>query len=108
MKLITKAIQNALNKMPYGSQDGKGRDAKVIARYFRGHYTSYVLESDGGTRVFGLVDRGGGFEYGCFDLAGYEETNKRYVFQVERDKFVTPLQQTLGELMDLYGEVYPL
>ena len=43
-KLITKAIENALNKMPYGTSDGKGKDAKVIARFFGGSFTFYVLE----------------------------------------------------------------
>lgn len=108
MKLITKAIENALNKMGYRSQDGMGRDAKVIARYFRGNATWYVLEKDEGANVFGLVDLGYGFEYGYFSMDELEQINKAYVLGVERDSFVKPLKQTLGELMDLYGEVYPL
>lgn len=104
MLLVTQGIRKALRKMPYGSQDGKGLNAKVIARYFRGNMTAYVLESEGDTKVFGLVDLGGGFEYGSFDLADYESINKRYVFPVERDLSVKPLKMTLGECMEMYCE----
>lgn len=108
MKLITKEIQNALNKMGSHSQDGLGKDAKVIARYFRGSATWYVLEKDQGSDVFGLVDLGYGFEYGYFSMDELEQINRTYLLGVERDLFVKPLKQTLGELMNLYGEEYPL
>lgn len=110
MKLITKAIQSALNKMGKYSQDGKGKDAKVIARYFRKNATWYVLEKAEGSDVFGLVDLGFGFgfEYGYFSMDELEQINKTYLLGVERDLSVKPLKQTLAELMGLYGEQYPL
>lgn len=104
MKLITSSIRKALDKTPYKSQDGKGLEAKVIARYFRGNMTAYVLESEGDTKVFGLVDLGDGFEYGSFDLADYEKINKRYIVPVERDIYVKPFEYTLAECFAIYQE----
>lgn len=34
MKLITKSIMNSLEKHPYGSQECKGKDAKVLVKFF--------------------------------------------------------------------------
>ena len=115
-KLITKAIENALNKTPYGSCDGIGKDAKVIARFFGGAFTFYVLEGyqeEGekwdGKFVYGLVNMGYGFEYGPFNLedlkVGYKFGPIRLPF--ERDIYVDPLKRTIGELAEENHERMP-
>ena len=112
-KLITKAIENAINKMPYGSQDGKRENAKVIARIFGGSITAYILEGyqtgdekwDGNT-VFGLVDIGYGFEYGPFNVKDFEKGYKFGAIRLpfERGIYVEPLKQTIGDLAKENGE----
>jgi len=112
-KLITKAIEKAINKTPYRSQDGKGADAKVIARIFGGRLTAYILEGyqlDGeawdGNTVYGLVEIDGGFEYGPFNLKDFENGYKfgPYRLPFERDIYVDPLKDTIGYLAHLNGE----
>jgi len=113
-KLITKAIAKKIQKTPYRSQDGLGRNAKVIARIFGGCLTAYILEGyqlkgetwDGHT-VYGLVDVGHGFEYGPIDLkeleCGYKFGPYRLPF--ERDIFVEPMGDTIGHLAHINGEM---
>lgn len=120
-KLVTKVIEKAIAKVPYGSTDGQGGDAKVIARYFGGACTFYVLEGyqqngqtpwDGET-VYGLVDLGYGFEYGPFSLKDLEAGYKMNMFgnivrmPFERDIYVEPFKMTLGECAKMYGEKMP-
>jgi len=106
-KLITKAIENAIRKTPYGSQDGKKENAKVIARLFGGSVTAYILEGyqmpseewDGNT-VYGLVDMGYGFEYGPFNLNDFKRGYAYGPFRLpyERDAYVGVLKETIGDL----------
>lgn len=120
-KLITKAIEKAINNVPYGSTDGQKGDAKVIARFFGGACTFYVLEGyqqngqnpwDGET-VYGLVDFGYGFEYGPFSIKDLEKGYPMNCFghklfmPFERDIFVEPLKRTLGECAKMYNEKMP-
>ena len=106
MKLFTKAIENALKKFPYGSQDGKGENAKVIARFFGGSaFTCYILEDEGDGIFYGLVNIGYGFEYGSISRAELESLRfPPFGLPVERDSSVDPLKKTLGECMKVYGE----
>lgn len=129
MKLITKAIINALAKTPYGKTDGQPReDKKVIARYFGGAAcTWYVLEDDSfftdpehkddqhieeNMIVFAACSLGHGFELGSLSIKELEgmkfplkmrRTDGTVVTigytHVERDRFVEPLKKTLGQLM---------
>ena len=48
MKLLTKDIENKLQKQPLYSQEQKGDDARVIAKFFNpcGRGTWYVLEGE--------------------------------------------------------------
>lgn len=120
-KLVTKAIEKAIVKTPYGSTEGQKGEAKVIARFFGGACTFYVLEGfqqngqtpwDGDT-VWGLVDLGHGFEYGPFTLKGLGAGYRINMFgnivrmPFERDIFVEPLKMTLGECAKMYGEKMP-
>ena len=43
--LLPDTVKEALKGLPYASQDGKYFDAMVVARYFGGNYTAYVLEN---------------------------------------------------------------
>lgn len=45
MKLITKKIENELAKYPLYSQDGKGKEAVAICKFFLQGFTWYVLEA---------------------------------------------------------------
>lgn len=105
-KLFTKAIENALKKYGYASQDGKGKDAKVIARFFGGCYTCYILEStDDEDILFGLADLGYGFEYGTISRSELESVRvPPFNTPLERDKLIEPLKKTLGECMEMYSE----
>lgn len=48
MKLITKALEKTFAKYPLYSQDGKGNDAVVIAKFFLpgSGFTWYVTEAE--------------------------------------------------------------
>jgi len=106
-KLFTKQIENALKRVRPYSQDGKGMNAKVIARFFGGSsFTCYILEpTDDPDILFGLVDIGYGFEYG--DISRSELESLRFPpfgLPVERDISIEPLKNTLGECFKMYSE----
>ncbi len=104
-KLFTKKIENALAKFPYGSQDGKGKDAKVIARFFVAQATWYILEKENDDILFGLANLGYGFEYGSISRRELETLRVRpFGLGVERDTSIEPCEYTLGECMAMYGE----
>jgi hypothetical protein len=88
MKLFTKEIEQAAAKI--GCQDGKGDEAKVIAKFFctRNNWRWYATEWDAETgRFFGLVS-GFEVELGYFSLAEFEEMNAAYRFPIiERDLY---------------------
>lgn len=117
--LLPDTVKEALKGLPYASQDGKYFDAKVVARYFGGNYTAYVLEnanSDGEVDgcVFGLVAIDPNeFEYGDIwipELASVQIPVKNpgfanWVSCIERDTSVPPLKYTLGECFAKFGEL---
>ena len=97
MKMITKAIETLMDKYPLYSQDGKGKDAKVLFKAFNpyGAHTWYVLEAgeklDNGDReLFVLSTACGEKEYGYMMLSDLTET-KVNVFgmrmPLERDMY---------------------
>jgi len=108
MKLFTKAIEKALVKCPYLSQDGKGKDAKVIARFFGGCYTAYILESTEDPDIlYGVASLGYGFEYGSVSRSELEKLRlPPFGLPLERDISVEPLKMTLGECMNRYRESF--
>lgn len=104
-KLFTKTVEKVLTKYPYGSQDGLGAKAKVVARFFGGPATWYVLEDAGYGELYGVVDLGYGFEYGYFRRDDIEKIRfSPFGTRVERDIFVEPGKMTLGECAKQYGE----
>ena len=81
MKMITKEIEKLMDKYPLYSQDGKGKDAKVLFKVFNpyGAMTWYVLEAsekleDGDRELFVLTDNGYETEYGYMMLSDLTET----------------------------------
>ena len=102
MKLITKEIEKKLAKYPLYSQDGKGKDATVVCKFFHpwGGYTWYVLEAkkmdDGDYEFYGYVDGQFG-EFGYFTLSELESI--RYMtLGVERDMYFKPCK--LSEVVE--------
>ena len=113
-KLVTKEIEDAIRKTPYGTTDGTPNDdKKVIARFFNpcGAGTWYVLEDsmffeEGNDQqiVFGAATLGYGLELGDFSIKELNELKLPYGLRIERDISVQPFQKTLGELLKTYGE----
>ena len=104
MKLMTKAIEKAIEKAPIYSKDGQGKNAQVIVKYFYpyGNGTWLVTEGEklenGDFEFFGYADLGYGFEAGYFRLSELESLSKlnRYGLGVERDLHASG---TVAELM---------
>lgn len=90
MKLLTKEIEKRLESHPLYSQEEKGGDAVVIAKFFNpcGAGTWWVLEGekreDGDWLFFGIAEiyeR----EYGYFTLKELESINLPFGLTIERD-----------------------
>lgn len=98
---MTKEIAARLAKYPIHSQDGKGRDAVIVCKFFFGSFTWYVLEGrkDGDDyEFFGVVDNAGRRECGYFTLSQLEAVRFRGM-GVERDVCFAP--QTIADCEDL-------
>ena len=110
MKLITKEIEEAIKKTPYGSTENvELDDKKVIARFFNptGAGTWYVLENDdweNGRVVFGAATLGYGLELGSISIDELESLKLPLGLTIERDISVEPFKSTLGELRKAHGE----
>lgn len=103
MKLITKALEDILAKYPLYSQDGKGDDAVVIAKFFLpgSGFTWYVTEAEkqtnGDYMFFGFVDGIEG-EFGYFTLSELASVRGRFGLTIERDMYFNNGKITLGEV----------
>jgi len=100
MKLITEQLEKELAKYPLYSQDGKGKDAKVLAKFFLQSFTWYVLEFDGQDTFFGIVINGDCSEYGYFSLKELESVRGMWGLGVERDLYFNPT--TIADTSDYY------
>ena len=95
MKLLTKDIENKLQAQPLYSQEQKGDDARVIAKFFNpcGRGTWYVLEGEkqnnGDWLFFGIVEINER-EYGYFTLSELESVRLPFGLTIERDKYFKP------------------
>ena len=81
MKMITKEIEKLMDKYPLYSQDGKGKDAKVLFKVFNpyGGQSWFILEAgekleDGDRELYGLFCNGYETEYGYMMLSDLTET----------------------------------
>lgn len=100
MKLITKELEKSFAKYPLYSQDGKGKDAQVLAKFFLQSFTWYVLEFDGEDTFFGIVINGDDGEYGYFSLKELQSVRGMWGLGVERDKCFRPT--TIEKTSDYY------
>ena len=84
MMLLTKELRERFKKV--GSQDGKGDEAVVIAKFFdpTGSWTWYATEFDGEDIFFGLVD-GQYVELGDFSLSELSGYRGQFGLGIERD-----------------------
>lgn len=92
MKLVTKSLEKKFEKTPLYSQDGKGENAKVLAKFFTpwANWTWYVLEAEkqenGDYLFFGYVQGYEG-EYGYFALSQLAEISGPFGLKIERDMY---------------------
>ena len=95
MKLMTKEILNKIKKYPLYSQDGKGDEAVVIAKFFGGsRWSWYATEGnilpDGDIEFFGLVVGDYDADLGYFTLSELESLKfPPFGLGVERDRYFT-------------------
>ena len=100
MKLMTKEIEKKLTKYPLYSQDGKGKNAEIVCKFFNpyGRGTWYVLEGEkqenGDWMFFGIVDLLDR-EYGYFTLSQLQSVRLPFGLGIERDMYFS------GKVSDL-------
>ena len=103
-KLITKEVEKAFAKYPLYSQDGKGKDAVVLAKFFlpAGRFTWYVLEAEKQTNgdylFFGYV-QGLDDEYGYFTMSELKKIRTPWGLPIERDMYVRAAKETLASVL---------
>lgn len=90
MKLLTKQTKEQINKAyPLYSQDGKGKEAVCVAKFFIGNWTWYILEGSFQATdfmMYGIVINGMDNEYGYVSLNEMESLNVRGC-TIERDLY---------------------
>ena len=96
MKLWTKEIEQKAKKFPLYSQDGKGKDAEVIVKYFNpyGAFTALIpeasMQEDGDWLCFGYIYHFE-WEWGYILLSEIENTKVNLFgcqLPLERDLYV--------------------
>lgn len=103
MKLITKALEKTFAKYPLYSQDGKGNDAVVIAKFFlpgsgfTWHVTEAEKQPNGDYMFFGYVE-GLDSELGYFTLSQLQNVRGRFGLRVERDMYFNNGKTTLAQV----------
>ena len=103
MKLLTAEIIRKLEKHPFGSQEGKGDNVKVIVKFFGGGaYTFLVTEGEkqenGDWMLFGKATHGYGWEWGYTMLSEIENMKfPPFGLGAERDMYVSS-DATVGDL----------
>lgn len=96
MKLITKELETKFKKYPIGSQDGLGKNASVIAKFFNpvGVGTWIITEGDklenGDYEMFGYCHLGDDelAKFGYVMLSDLENITLPYGFKIERDLYL--------------------
>jgi len=90
MKLLTSKLERRFAQV--GSQDGKGGEALVIAKFFTcfSSWTWYATEYDPATRCFFGWVEGVEPELGYFSLDEFEDLNRQPgLHKIERDLYWT-------------------
>lgn len=94
MMLMTKELEKAFEQYPFGSQDEKGMDAKVIVKYFNpcGAGTWLITEGekqeDGSWLLFGYCHIFE-WEWGYVSLSELESVQLPFGLTIERELYVT-------------------
>ncbi len=93
MKLLTKEIENKLEKTPYGSTDGLGMEAPVIVKYFDPQSSATWLITEGERNGNDWLLYGYCYihewEWGSVALSELQNYKGRYGLGIERDLYVT-------------------
>lgn len=94
MKLITKEIERKIERTPLYSQDGKGKAAPVICKFFTPDAAATWLVIEGEKQdnndflFFGIATLDGHFwEYGYFTLSELLKVRGRFGLPIERDLY---------------------
>lgn len=108
---MTKEIEGKIPALY--SQDEKGKDAAVYAKYFctRNNWRWYATEYNPETKEFFGMVCGDFNEFGYFNLSDLEAINNQYGYQIiERDIYFSPGKMTVREVMlaDGYDDVSPV
>lgn len=94
MKLITKEIERRLEKHLFGSQEGEGKGAQVLVKFFFGGGCTWLVTeaertADGSWDFYGVANIGYGWEWGWFSLKELEELRfPPFGLGVERDLYL--------------------
>lgn len=96
MELITKEIEEKFKKFPIRSQDGKGANAKVVAKFFNstGIGTWYITEGNklenGDYEMFGYCHLGDDqlAEFGTVYLSSLQNIKVAFGLSIERDLYM--------------------
>lgn len=115
MKLLTKELKEIFKKYPLYSQDGKGGDAVVIAKFFNpcGVGDWFITEGDemdnGDWELFGYCHLGDddNAELGYVLLSQLEEIKLPLGLTIERDINIEPGKYTLKEAIKKRGFEVP-
>lgn len=107
MILITKALEKTFAKYPLYSQDSKGIEAIVLAKFsgFTWYVTEAEKQANGDYMFFGYVD-GLDAEFGYFTLSQLKSVRSRYGLAVERDRYFNNGKTTLAEVMHKFEAAY--
>ena len=94
MKLMTKELEKEFVSYPIGSQDGKGMDAKVVAKYFNPYgagtwlITEGEKQEDGDWLLYGYCNLFE-WEWGYVMLSELESVQLPFGLSIERELYVT-------------------
>lgn len=103
MKLMTKEIEKKLEKHPIYSQDGKGKEADVLCKFFTpwSNWSWYVLEGekqeDGDWYLYGYTVSDFS-EFGYFMLSDLENVRGPFGLKIERDMYFG--KHKLGDVVE--------
>ena len=114
MKLITKEIEEKFEKFPLGSQDGLGKDAQVIVKFFNpiGVGTWLITEGNrlenGDYEMFGYCHLGDDecAEFGYVMLSELENIKLPLGMEIERDRYY-PKDINILDAIDREGFTIP-
>lgn len=104
MKLMTKELENKFQKYPIGSQDGKGMEAHVVAKFFNpmGAGTWLITEGeqqkDGDWLFFGYCHITC-WEWGYVTLSQLQSVRLPFGLGIERDMYLQK-DAKVGDLTD--------